>query len=114
LEVNRIKVFPNPYYGLNRAETDRVTRFVTFSHLPDKAVIRIFNLAGILVRTLRKDDPANSNQFLRWDLQNEHGLPVASGIYIAYLELQDATGSDLGTKTIKIAIIQEQQFLRNF
>ena len=109
-DVQDIKVFPNPYYGLNRAETDRVNRFVTFSHLPDQAIIRIFNLAGILVRTLRKDDPANTNQFLRWNLRNENGLPVASGIYIAYIDMPD-----IGTtKTLKIAIIQEQQFLRNY
>ncbi|MEK7248786.1 MAG: T9SS type A sorting domain-containing protein, partial [Bacteroidota bacterium] len=109
-DVQDIKVFPNPYYGLNRAETDRVSRFVTFSHLPDQAIIRIFNLAGNLVRTLRKDDPVNTNQFLRWNLQNENGLPVASGIYIAYIEM----GNIGTTKTLKIAIIQEQQFLRNY
>ncbi|MEK7671206.1 MAG: hypothetical protein AAB344_03190, partial [Bacteroidota bacterium] len=87
-----------------------VSRFVTFSHLPDQAIIRIFNLAGTLVRTLRKDDPVNTNQFLRWNLQNENGLPVASGIYIAYIEM----GNIGTTKTLKIAIIQEQQFLRNY
>lgn len=111
-EVQNVRVFPNPYYGINRAETDRVNRFVTFSHLPDRAVIRIYSLAGILVRTLLKDDPPSSNQFFRWNLQNEQGLPVASGMYIAYIELKDANGNDLGTKTLKIAIIQEQQFLR--
>jgi hypothetical protein len=52
----------------------------------------------------------NTNQFLRWNLQNENGLPVASGIYIAYIEM----GNIGTTKTLKIAIIQEQQFLRNY
>jgi hypothetical protein len=110
-EIQNIKVFPNPYYGLNRAETDRVVRFVTFSHLPVYAKIRIVSLAGVLVRTLEKNDPT---QFLRWDLQNDNGLPAASGIYIAYCELKDAAGNDLGIKTVKFAVIQEQQFLRNF
>jgi hypothetical protein len=116
-DVQQIKVFPNPYYGVNRAETDRVSRFVTFSHLPAYAVIRIFNLAGVLVRRLDKTDP--TTQWLRWDLQNLNGLPVASGIYVAYVELRDAPWGapgdhDLGTKTLKFAIIQEQQFLRNY
>ncbi len=111
-DVQAINVFPNPYYGLNRAETDRLSRFITFSHLPEQAVIRIFNLAGILVRTLHKNDPGT--QFMNWDLQNENALPVASGMYLAYIELKDAAGNDLGTKTLKIAIIQEQQFLRNY
>lgn len=107
-DAEAIKAFPNPYYGINRAETDRVNRFITFNHLPDKATIRIFNLAGVLVRVLEKNDAAGSTQFMNWDLQNSNGLPVASGMYIAYIELPD-----LGvTKTLKIAIIQEQQFLR--
>jgi hypothetical protein len=109
--VESVKAFPNPYFGFNRFEQNQFNRFVTFSHLPDKAVIRIFNLAGVLVRTLTKGLTAPDNaQFLRWNLQNEAGLPVASGIYVAHLEFPD-----LGvTKDLKIAIVQEQQFLRNF
>lgn len=106
-----INCFPNPYFGINNFEQTQFNRFVTFSHLPDKAIIRIFNLAGVLVRTLTKginDD--NTAQFLRWNLQNDVGLPVASGIYVAHIECPD-----LGvTKDLKLAIIQEQQFLRNF
>jgi hypothetical protein len=80
---------------------------VTFSHLPDKATIRIFNLAGVLVKTINKD---NQDQFQRWDLANESGLPVASGLYIAYIEMPD-----IGTtKILKVAIIQEQQILDRF
>jgi hypothetical protein len=107
-EVQRIKVFPNPYYGVNSMETSSAARFVTFNHLPYSAKIRIFNVAGTLVRTLEK---RGDSQFFQWDLQNYNGLPVASGIYVAYLELQDAGGNDLGTKILKVAIIQEQQFL---
>jgi hypothetical protein len=110
-DVTAINVFPNPYYGLNRAETTTANRFVTFNHMPAQATIRIFNLAGVLVRTINKD---SDSQYLNWDLQNDNGLPVASGIYIAYMELSDAAGVDLGTKTLKMAIIQEQQFLRNY
>jgi hypothetical protein len=114
-DVTLINVFPNPYYGLNIAETSRARRFVTFNHLPARATIRIFNLAGVLVRTLNHPDVADSRgQFMDWDLQNDSGLPVASGIYIAYLELRDVNGTDLGIKTLKLAVIQEQQFLRNF
>jgi hypothetical protein len=106
-EINKINVFPNPYYGVNSEELNKYNRFVTFSHLPAKATVRIFNLAGVLVKTIEKDDP---NQFLRWNLQNNSGLPVASGLYIAYIELPD-----LGeTKILKVAIIQEQQILDRF
>jgi hypothetical protein len=104
-DVSAIKVFPNPYYGVNRAETAREVKYVTFSHLPTRAVIRIFNLAGVLVRTIQKED---ASQFLQWDLQNDNGLPVASGIYIAYIDMPEIGA----TKTVKLAVIMEQQFLR--
>jgi hypothetical protein len=106
-EVNKINVFPNPYYGVNSEELNKYNRFVTFTHLPAKATVRIFNLAGVLVKTIEKDD---SEQYLRWDLANQNGLPVASGLYIAYIEMPEV-GT---TKILKVAIIQEQQILDRF
>lgn len=106
-QVDKINVFPNPYYGVNTEELNKYNKFVTFSHLPEKATIRIFNLAGVHVRTINKED---IDQFLRWDLANSAGLPVASGLYLAYIDLPD-----LGeTKILKIAVIQEQQILDRF
>ena len=58
---------------------------MTFSHLPERAVVRIFTLSGTLVRTLEKDD---ESQFLRWDLLNEVGQLTASGLYIAHVEMR--------------------------
>ncbi|MBI1937133.1 MAG: hypothetical protein HYS25_03325 [Ignavibacteriales bacterium] len=105
--VENINVFPNPYYGVNSLETKKYYKFVTFSHLPQKATIRIFNLAGQLVRTI---DKTEAGQFEEWDLLNHAGLPVASGIYIAHIDMPD-----LGkTKILKLAIIQEQQVLDRF
>jgi len=107
VDVNKVNVFPNPYYGVNTEELNKYNRFVTFTHLPDKATIRIFNLAGILIQTIQKDD---QSQFTRWDLANDAGLPVASGLYIAHIEMPV-----LGiTKILKVAIIQEQQILDRF
>lgn len=106
-QVKSINVFPNPYYGMNVDELDRYSRFVTFNHLPEKATIRLFDLAGTLVRVLEKDDP---DQFLRWDLTNYNNLPVASGIYLAHIEMKD-----LGeTKILKLMIVQEQQYLQRY
>jgi hypothetical protein len=102
--AKKLGVFPNPYYASNSAESNRFDRFVTFNNLPKNAVIRIFNLAGQLVRKLEKN---NENQFLRWDLMNMRNYPVASGIYIAYVDLPD-----LGfTKTLKFSVIQQQEIL---
>ncbi len=106
-QVDEINVFPNPYYGVNTEELNKYQRFVTFTHLPAKATLRIFNLAGGLVRTIEKDDPG---QFQRWDLANSSGLPVASGFYVVYIDLPE-----LGTtKIVKLAIIQERQILDRF
>ncbi len=107
-QVDEINVFPNPYYGINTEEINKYNRFVTFNHIPDGTVkVRIFNLAGVLVRTMDKED---EGQFMRWDLANEDGLPVASGLYIAYIDMPD-----LGTtKILKLAIVQEQQVLDRF
>jgi hypothetical protein len=103
-DVTKINVFPNPYIGFNPLERDKYDRFVTFSHLPAKATIRIFNLAGVLVRTLLKDTP---EQFFPWDLKNESGFPVAAGMYIVYIDMPD-----LGvTKTLKMGVIPEQQYI---
>jgi hypothetical protein len=47
---------------------------------------------------------------MNWNLQNTNGLPVASGVYIAHINMPD-----LGVqKTLKLIIVQEQQFLENF
>ncbi|HEX2868940.1 MAG TPA: T9SS type A sorting domain-containing protein [Ignavibacteriales bacterium] len=106
-DVEKINVFPNPYYAVNSQELNKYQRFVTFSHLPQTATIRIFNLAGQLVKTIQKDSP---DQFQRWDLATDSGLPVASGLYIVYVDMPQ-----LGkTKILKVAVIQEQQILDRF
>ncbi len=107
-DVKMINVFPNPYIGFNPQETNRYARFVTFNHLPAKANIRVFNLAGILIRTIVKNDP--KTQFAQWDLNNESGFPVSAGMYVVYIDMPD-----LGvTKTLKLGIIPEQQYLDRY
>ncbi len=106
-DVSKINVFPNPYYGVNSQETTKYVRFVTFNHLPGTANIKIFNLAGIMVKTINH---TNGTQFQQWDLTNDSGLPVASGLYIAYIDMP-GIGT---TKILKLAIIQEQQYPDHF
>jgi len=103
-ELQRINVYPNPYVGFNPRESNKYQRFVTFTHLPERATIRIFNLAGVLVRTLVKNEPG---QFYRWDLSNENGYRVGTGMYIVRIELPDLGRS----KVLKLAVIPEQPFV---
>ena len=103
LDVQKVNVFPNPYYGYQYRETNALDKQVTFNHLPPVATIRIYNLAGVLVRTIYKND---QTQFATWDLRNSSELPVASGIYIIYVDM-----GNLGKKILKFAMVQQQQVL---
>jgi hypothetical protein len=106
-DVTKINVFPNPYIGFNPQEINRYARWVTFTHLPQNATVRIFNLAGVLVRALVKSD---NSQMIQWDLNNTSGYPVAAGMYIVYIDMPD-----LGvTKTLKLGVIPEQQYLDRY
>lgn len=98
--VNLIGVYPNPYYGARSPSTAGEDRRVTFTNLPPRATLRIYNLVGHLVRTLEKNDVS---QFLEWNLQNDSGWLVASGMYIVHIELPDIGAN----KILKMAIIQE-------
>jgi hypothetical protein len=100
-DVKKINVFPNPYYGSSPQEASTNETFVTFNHLPNRAVIRIFNLAGQLVRTIDKN---SVEQFEIWDLRTDYGMPAASGIFIIYIEMPDLQQ----TKILKLAIVQRQ------
>jgi hypothetical protein len=100
-DVTRINVFPNPYQSFDRADPTRYTTVVTFTHLPARAIIRIFTLAGIMVKAIMKDDPG---QFAAWDMRNEAGRSVAAGMYLVYIQMPDL-GS---TKTLKLGILAEK------
>ncbi len=106
-DVAKVNVFPNPYYAFNTDEKGRFDRFVTFTHLPRKATIRIFDLGGVQVRKFEKN---STSQFQQWDLKNESNLPVGSGMYVAYIDMPD-----LGKqKVLKVMIIQPQQVLERY
>ena len=103
-DVDRVNVYPNPYIGFNPLEANKYQRFVTFTHLPAKATIRVFNLAGVLVRTMVKED---ATQFFQWDLRNEDGFPVAAGMYVVYVDMPEVGKS----KILKLGVIPEQQYI---
>lgn len=104
-DIDKISVFPNPYYGFHVLEDSRQSKYVSFNHLPQKATIRIFNLGGVMVREIKKDD---DSQFARWNLTNQYNYPVASGLYIVHVE------TDYGEKILKLALVQETQVLKYY
>ena len=79
-----INVVPNPYYAYSGYETNQLDNRVKFTNLPEKCSIRIYTVSGILIRKLTKDSPQTS---LDWDLKNQAGIPVASGLYIVHVDV---------------------------
>ncbi len=104
-------VTPNPYIVTNRWEQNRYERQIAFSRLPAECTIRIFTLAGDLVRVIehkeseeRRTDPNNpiTNDLGGtevWNLLNQSEALVASGVYVFYVE------SSVGKQVGKFAII---------
>ncbi len=86
--LERVGVVPNPYHG--SAEWDPAGQsHVHFIHLPARSKVRIFTTNLELVRELVQDPKANlggETGELAWDLKNEHGRNVVSGIYIYQVE----------------------------
>ncbi|MEP7145427.1 MAG: hypothetical protein ABI792_00310, partial [bacterium] len=99
-EIKNIKVFPNPYYGFSELEyNDGGEKFIYVSHLPQTCVIYIYTLDGILVKKINRSEPQPDKSLEKWDLKNDEGQYVASGMYIVYVDCKE-----LGVKTIKIAV----------
>jgi hypothetical protein len=102
-KLDEITVYPNPYFGANSLETSKYQRFVRFTNLPKDVTLRIYSLAGIFIRKLEKSD---NSPWLDWDLLNTYGLPISSGMYIAYLDMPG-----VGTKILKLAVVVETQYI---
>jgi len=110
----KVNVFPNPMYGFNIATgysgSPSDEPFVTFSNLPDEVTIKIFSLSGILIRTLDQNNKTSpTSPFLNWDLQNENGIRVASGLYLAIV-----SSPKYGDKVLKFSIIMPQKQLQRY
>jgi len=98
----KIRAVPNPYYRYSLYENGWHERRVKFTPLPEKCTIRIFNLAGVLIRTIYKDDFCS---FTFWDLKNEYNTPVSSGIYVYVVE-----SKELGQAIGKMALFMESRY----
>jgi len=105
--LDQINVVPNPFYLFGPYDPAVTNRQIKFQHLPDVCTIRIFNLAGDLIRTIEKTDGATSIE--TWDVLTENGLPVASGIY---LYVVDAPG--MGQKIGKMAVFMEAEVIQKY
>ena len=105
-DLSRIKAVPNPYIAaaswepLNPFNSGRGPRAIHFTHLPARCTIRIFNVAGELVRTIYHDNPIGDGTAV-WDLLTDEYLSVSYGVYLYHIE---APG--IGEFTGRLAIIK--------
>jgi hypothetical protein len=104
-------VTPNPYIVTNLWEQNRYERQISFTRLPNECTIRIYTLAGDLVKIIehkesseRRTDPNSkvTNDLGGtevWNLLNRADALVANGVYIFYVE------SKVGNQIGKFAVI---------
>jgi hypothetical protein len=109
--LDNINVVPNPYYGYSAYEISQFSNTVKITNLPAKSTVTIYSLDGKFIRQYERDElgvnvttdrPSsgiNTTQVspaLEWDMKNNKGIPVASGVYLIHV---DADG--LGERVIK-------------
>ncbi|MDB5282809.1 MAG: hypothetical protein JWO06_1884 [Bacteroidota bacterium] len=113
--LDLIRIVPNPYLAYSAYEPDANTSTVKVTNLPNNCTITIYSLDGTIIRVLNRSigvDPAtnkkveisdgtdiqsvNVESTVDWDMKNDKGIPIASGIYLFHIE---APG--LGQRTLK-------------
>jgi len=80
-DLSRVFIYPNPY-RMSRHEDP-----LTIAGLPTEASIRIYTPTGQLVRTLSSTQNRNGGR--RWDLRNQRGDRVSSGVYLFRINAPD-------------------------
>ena len=77
--LEQVKVVPNPYRATEAWDATGANE-IHFTHLPAQAKIQIFTVSGDLVAEIHHAD--DIRDFARWDLRNQNGQEVSSGIYM--------------------------------
>ncbi len=106
-----VKMVPNPYIIHNEWQQSSLRRRVKFINLPADCTIRIFNLNGELLKTLRHHhtlEPGEGEKEVLndaggdewWDLLSDTNHLLASGIYVFHIQ------SEIGEQVGKFVIIQ--------
>lgn len=92
--LDKTNIVPNPYYGFSEYEQNKLSNEIKITNLPKTCTVEVYTLDGTLVKILRKDNDDRTS--IAWDLKNEQGITVASGLYIFHV---NAPG--IGEKIIK-------------
>ncbi len=87
--LDKVSIVPNPYYAYSQYETpgNQLDSRIKITNLPPKCLVQIYTQDGIVVRTIRKDDPTQT--YLIWDLKNNAKAPIGSGVYLIHIKSDD-------------------------
>lgn len=108
--LQNIRVVPNPYYAQSAYEGSPLDNTVKITKLPKNCHVKIYTVNGALVKSFQKAESEDDhNVELKWNLKNEAGVDIASGVYIIHI---DAAG--LGTTTVKLFAIMRPVDLDTF
>jgi len=101
--LDLINVVPNPYYAYSSYENTKLENTIKITNLPEKCTIKIYTLNGTLIKSFNIDQPATARNTMgvavtsqNWDLNNQAGIPIASGLYIIHVDVPG-----VGEKTLK-------------
>jgi len=92
-----VRVVPNPYKVTAPWESEIGERRLAFTGLPGQCEIRIFNVAGEMIK---KIEHSNGTSYEFWDVRNRSNQEIAPGLYFYHIE-----NEQLGAKTGKFVII---------
>jgi hypothetical protein len=95
--LEEVTVYPDPY-RINSGKN-----IITFANLTPVASIYIYDLTG---KFISKVDELTSNGGADWDLKNQDGNFIPSGIYIFRATGKDSRGIDVKEKVGKFAVIK--------
>ncbi len=84
----QIEVVPNPYISGQYSTWESTDRKVDIIHLPDWCTINIYSYSGVKVRTIQHAEGDADHQ---WNLTNDQGQALSSGIY--FIRVVPADGS---------------------
>jgi hypothetical protein len=122
--LDLISVVPNPYYAHSDYEQTETDNVIKVTNLPANCQVNIYSIEGRLIRNYKiaQDypdkiqngisrlgefgNPLAENQILtslEWDLKNQSGVPVGSGVYLIHVLVPN-----VGERVVKSFIINRQ------
>lgn len=87
-----VVIFPNPYYDSGAPVQGQSDNVVQIDNLPKGAIVTVFTLDGKFVKRFSEDvgtqfKETGSTRKLEWNLQDNNGMKLSSGIYIIHISV---------------------------